>query len=506
MSRLARSALLVAFFYGLEKSLGFLRQILIARQFGLSAELDAFNAANNLPDLLFALFSGGALAMPLIPVLSEYLEHKGRPQAWDLFSQIANLVFLVTATFSIVIALLAGKIVGWQLGIAPGFSEAQQSLVIELMRLNLVATLLFSTGGILIAGLHANQHFLLPALAPSLYDLGSFFGILVLAPTQPYHVGFISIPAFGMGVYGLVYGVILGAFLFFIVQIPGLIRFGFRWKPHINLHHSGMRQVLSLMAPRVLTVFFIHLVFLTQDNIASRLVTGSVTALAYGWLFMQVPESLIGTTMGTVLLPTLSGQNARLDKDAFQTTFLNAMKVLLSLTIPITVLLFLTIKPVITILGFDSASTELVTWTVRGFLVGLAGHSLLEVAVRGFYARQDAKTPLLAAGLAALFFILLGSLFGHWWGAPGIGVANSVVYTCEALFLWWLLNRQVAEIFKLKNTLMRVVVASIVGGLTVYGFMQLPIPSLPLAIGAACLGGLLVIPFIWPEMKLLIKL
>ena len=112
---------MLAFFYGTEKVLGFVRQILIAQQFSLSFELDAFNAANNLPDLVFALISAGALGMAFIPVLTEALETDGRQELWRLFSQVANWIFPLTAVLSLVIALFASQIVRSQIGIAPGF-------------------------------------------------------------------------------------------------------------------------------------------------------------------------------------------------------------------------------------------------------------------------------------------------------------------------------------------------------------------------------------------------
>src|SRR4030066_2215538 len=110
MSRFAKSTLIVAVFFGLEKGLGFVRQVLIARQFGLSAELDAFNAANNLPDLLFALISGGALAIAFIPVLTETIQKQDHQAAWDLFSRIANLVFLVTAGVAFLFSIFSGPL------------------------------------------------------------------------------------------------------------------------------------------------------------------------------------------------------------------------------------------------------------------------------------------------------------------------------------------------------------------------------------------------------------
>jgi len=438
MSQIARSSLIVALFFGLEKLLGFLRQVMIARQFGLSPELDAFNAANNIPDLLFALIAGGALAVALIPVLSEYLDRSGRNAMWGLFSRIANLVFLFTAGLSFYVALFADLLVRWRLGIAPGFTPAQQALVADLMRLNLISTLLFSLGGLSIAGLQSNKHFFLPALAPSMYDIGTLFGVVILAPQVGYQIGPLTLPAFGLGIHGLVYGTILGAALFLLIQVPGLLHYQFRWTARIGMEvfvvlfaivfplllvislavgwlvagrekirglmleivgEPGVLQVLSLMGPRVLTMFCIQLIFLAQDNIASRLAVGAVTSLVYGWLFMQVPETIIGTAIGTVLLPTLSEQISRGELEAYRQTMNRTIRVILALTIPSAVLLSLVIRPAVGILGFDEAGTGLVTWVARLFLIGLVGHSLMEVAGRSFYARQDALTPLKTAAL-----------------------------------------------------------------------------------------------------------
>ena len=515
MSRLARSTLIVAVFFGLEKVLGFARQALIARMFGLSPELDAFNAANNLPDLIFALISGGALAVAFIPVLSEYLEQHGRPAAWDLFSRVANLVFLVTAGLSILVALFADQLVRWRLGIAPGFTLEQQELVASLMRLNLLATLLFSLGGLVIAGLQANQHFLLPAIAPSMYDIGMLFGVLILAPEQGYHLGPITLPSFGLGVYGLVYGVILGAALFVLVQIPGLFRYQFRWSPHIDLRHPGVQQVLALLGPRVVTVLFIQLTFIAQDNIASRLLTGSVSALVYGWLFMQVPETIIGTALGTVLLPTLSEQIVRGEVEAFRLSLNRVLRVILALTIPIAVLIAIGITPVVRILGFDATGTAMVVWTARAYLLGLMGHSLLEVSARAFYAQQNARTPLIAAALTTAAFIILAIVLGSRLGAPGIGLSNALAFTGEAILLWVLLNRRYSGILQIGSTLTRALLAGACGGMVVFLVMRLSTEylassGLVLQVGGALiamgLGALAALPFVWREVRVLVRL
>ena len=201
MSRLTRNVLLLAVLLAADKGLAIVRQVIIARQFSFSKDLDAFNVANNLPDLLFALISGGALALAFIPILTELFTKEGRPAAWDLFSRIANLAFIGTAVLALVVAVLAEPLVRSEIGVAPGFSMVQQDVVITLMRLNLIATLIFSISGLVMGGLQANQHFLLPALAPMLFNLGQIFGALILSPEKPYVLAGITLPAFGLGVY-----------------------------------------------------------------------------------------------------------------------------------------------------------------------------------------------------------------------------------------------------------------------------------------------------------------
>lgn len=506
MSRFAKSTLIVAFFFGLEKILGLAHHLLVARQFGLSPAMDAFNAANNVPDLLFALISGGALGIALIPVMTETLQKEDRKAAWDLFSRIANLVFLVTAGIAVAVALFATPLV--QQLITPHFSPEQQRLVTNIMRLDLLATILFSLSGLVIAGLQANQYFLLPALAPSMYDLGMLFGVIILAPETGYHIGPLTLPAFGMGVYGVVYGTIIGAVLFLVIQLPGLVKYKFHWTPSINMHHPAVRKVLVLMGPRVLTVLFIQLVFVARDNIASGLVVGSVTALSYGWLFMQVPETLIGTAIGTVLLPTISEQVAREQVDAFRQSLNHSARVILALTIPSAALIAVGIRPVVSILGFDAAGTEVVVWVTRGFLVGLMGQSLVEVAVRAFYAQQNAMIPLYAALGTTMIFVILAVVLSYFFDAAGIALANGLAYTAEALFLWYLLNRRYSGVAEVRSTLVRVIPVAISCGLLVYGLMQLPveISGLILWVAALGVGGLLALPFILPELKLLVKM
>ncbi len=501
---------MLAFFLLADKGLAILRQLIIARQFTFSRALDTFNVANNIPDLLFALISGGALAMAFIPVLSEVLTKKGRSDAWELFSRIGNLAFLVTGAAAVVVAILADPLVKSQFGVAPGFDASQQDVVVSLMRLNLIATLIFSISGLVMAGLQANQHFFLPALAPILYNVGQIFGALVLAPTEGYVILGIHLPAFGLGVYGLVYGVIAGAVLHLAIQVPALLRFQFHWTPKIGLGTPLVRQVLKVMGPRLGTMFFIQLTFIVRDNLASHLAPGSVSALTYGWMIMQVPETVIGTAIGIAILPTLSELVAKTEWDEFKATIERAVRVLVALTIPVAVILILGLRPLLALaFGLDTASTDLLLWTSRAFLVGLTGQCLVEIAVRAFYSRQNAIPPLVTAGINLLVYILLGNLFYRSLGAPGIGLADALAFTSQALLLFVLLNRRLVSKVSSGGSLGRALAAGALAGLAAWLVMLITgsvLAELIAALAGMAVGLVVAVPIVWRELRVLVRL
>jgi putative peptidoglycan lipid II flippase len=509
LSRLTRVSILLAVFFAIDKGLAILRQLIIARQFGPTHALDSFNIANNIPDMLYAVISGGALAIAIIPVLATTITKDGRPAAWDLFSKIANLAFIVTGTLSLLVAVLAEPLVRGSIGVAPGFDYNQQTQVITLMRFDLVATMIFSISGLIMAGLQANQHFLLPAMAPLLYNLGQIFGATVLAPEKGYHILGVTLPALGMGVMGLVYGVIIGAILHLLIQVPGLIKYQFHWKPLLDLKSPEVVNVLKLLGPRVLTMAFLQLTFIIRDNLASRLAEGAVSTLTYGYMIQQVPETLIGTAIGTAILPTLAEQLARGENEAFRQTLERAIKVLIALTIPIAVVMSLGLKPLIGLaFKFDDQFTDLMMWVTRGFLLGLVGHCIKEVALRSFYARQKPIIPLITSALDVALYIGLGSLLFRQFNAPGISLTDSIVFTSEAVVLFFILNRQIKSPVKLGSTWWRTLLAATVGGGVTYLIMMvgLPLPAAVVSVLALVVGVAASLPLIWPEMRILLRL
>lgn len=494
MSSLFKASIIIGAFFGLNKILALLRQYLIVNEFGFSSEIDAFNVANNMPDLIFSLFSGGALAMAFIPVFAEYLDTKGIEISWKLFSKVSTLLFLVTAAASLIVAVLAPVLVSSQIGIAPGFSSSQQALVVELLRINLIATLIFSISGLVTASLQAHKHFLLPAAAPLFYNLGIIIGAVILSPI--------------LGIYGLTYGVVLGSLLHLLIQLPALIKYKFRFSFSIDFKDLGVRKVFALMGPRILTVLLIQITFLLRDNFASRLETGSVTALTYGYFIMQVPETLIGSSIAIALLPTLSSHMSRQKQEEFARVLTSSIRVLIAASIIPTVLVFIALGPILKLIfNFPISQQELLVWTTNAFMTGLLGQILMEVFVRAFYARQEATIPLLATLLRTVIFVVLGVIFYKSTGAPGIAAIDSFSVTIEAVVLFIVLLPFIRQ----KLILARTFGKSILGGLgalssgwLVMSYLQVPV-LIQLSIAILAATGVYLL-FIFKEAKLLIKL
>ncbi|MBE3067803.1 MAG: hypothetical protein IMZ73_10340 [Chloroflexi bacterium] len=505
LSPLTRTSFLLAFFFTFDKALAFIKSMLFNKVVGLEG-MGIFGASNNIPDYLSALLSGGALGMAFIPVLREYLDREGRSAAWDLFARVINLAFLLTAAVSVVIIALAEPLVRYI--IVPHFSPEKQVLTTSLMRLDLLAILLFSISGLVMSGLQANKHFLLPALAPIFYNLGQIFGVTILTPNQGLHLGPVALPAFGLGLYGMVYGVILGAALHLLIQVPGLIHYGFRWRPVIGLKTPGVQRVLILLWPRVLTMASIQAYFVARDSLASRFGEAGIGALNLGWTIQQVPETVIGTAIAIALLPTLAEFINGGQPDAFRETVNRALRVMLALSLPAAALLAVGIRPLVAgFFGFETSQLDLVTWCTWAFLFGLLGDAWLETAVRSFYANQNTRTPLVAAFVQAVLFILLAWLFSSWIGLPGIPLAAAVTFTTQAIVLLSLQNRKFPGLLNMEGTLVRAVLAAIAGGLVAYAGMRfLPLSALLAALVALAAGTAAALPFIWKEVRLLLHL
>ncbi|MEZ4623034.1 MAG: lipid II flippase MurJ [Caldilineaceae bacterium] len=250
-----------------------------------------------------------------------------------------------------------------------------------------------------------------------------------------------------MGIDGLVIGVITGALLHFLIQLPGLWRVGARYRPALSVLDAGVYEVMRLMGPRVLGLFFVQMHFLVNTILASGLSAGSLSALNYAWLLMLLPQGIFAQSIATAIFPTFAAQVAAGELAAMQRSFGQIMRMIFFLTIPAAVGLYILRTPLITVLlqrrEFTAESTALVAFALQFYAIGLVAHAIVEIVVRAFYALHDTWTPVLI-GIGAM---VLNILFSLWWVHSlqhgGLALANSVATTLEMVLLLWLLRSRI---------------------------------------------------------------
>ncbi len=464
--------------------LGLVREMVIGAQFGASAELDAYLAAFRLPDLLFTVVAGGALASAFIPTFSERLVHGHLDAAWELASRVANLLLVILAGLAILIVILAPVLVDRL--IAPGFTPEQKALTVLLMRWMLLSTVIFGLSGLFMGILNAFHHFFLPALAPVVYNLAIILAALFLAPT--------------MGVQALVVGVVAGAAAHLLIQVPGLVRYGARWSPGLSLRDPGVREVIRLMGPRVLGLAVVQINFMVNVFLASHLLPGSISALNYAWLIMLLPQGIFAIAIATAAFPTFAQQAARGERQAMRETLGGIFALLLFLTVPAAVLLLLLRVPLVTLLlqrgAFDAADTALTSYVLAFFALGLVGHAVVEIAARGFYALKDTMTPVLV-GLAAMTAnIALSVILVRPLAVGGLALANSIATLTEMALLMWLLRRRLGgwEERRVFRSLASTLVATLIMIAVVVGLLSFG-QTWPLRFQAVIVGGVAVVVY-----------
>ncbi len=443
-NQIARAALVVVLGFLASGVLGLVRTATLAATFGTSDALDAFLAAQRLPEILFVLVAGGALGSAFIPVFSRYLtgEQANPERAW----QLASATMTLSAGAAFLLGLMLWALSPWLVPavLVPGKPPEVQLLTTRLTQVMLVTPVIFSLSGLLMGILNAHQLFTLPAIAISMNNVGIIVGALVFArfgPNPP-------------NVYGVAVGAVLGAGLHLAVQLPGLRRLSpvlrLRWRA------EGLREVLTLMGPRVLGLAVVQINFVVNAAFSSGMVEGSFSALQIAWTLMFFALGVIAQGVGTALFPTLAALAAENDIDGFRARLSGAMRGVLFLALPASVVMILLGEPLIALVAqygeWTAESTAATAWALSFFALGVAGHALLELLSRAFYALADTWTPVIVGVGAILANIALSLLFIQFMGEPGnltrgpfagLALANSVTTLVESGVLWWLMRRRI---------------------------------------------------------------
>ncbi len=480
--RLVRAATIIMLAFVVSRVLGLVREAVIGAQFGATDAYGAYIAAFRLPDLLFNLIAGGALASAFLPTFAEFLTKEDVAGGWKLASAIANWLILILGTVAIVAAIFAPWLVDHL--IAPGFAPELVTLTATLMRIMLVSTVIFSLSGLMMSVLNAFEHFVMPAIAPVLYNFGILFGALVLAPR--------------MGIYGLAVGVVMGAAGHALVQLPMLRRYGVSYRLSLGLDDEAIRrsvgQVGRLMAPRVLGAAVVQLMFIANTIIASFYDASVLAALNYAWIVMLLPHGVFASSIATAIFPTFSKMAAGGDREGMRTSFGQALRAVLFVTLPAVVGLFVLRVPILQLLfergAFSHETTLAVAWALLFYAPGLLAHSLVEIINRAYFALKDTLTPVMIGavamgsniGLSLLLIPLVSDPNTLTRGPQGaLALANSLAASAEMVILLWLLHRKIGGIGgkRLLSSLLRTLVASLAMGALLWFLLHwAPVASL----------------------------
>jgi putative peptidoglycan lipid II flippase len=505
--QIARATGIVMLAFIVSNLVGLVRQILVSNAFGTDSSLDAFYAAATLPDLLFNLLAGGALASAFIPTFTGFLSKENREGAWKLASSVMNLSGLALAFFSGLAALFAPQLVDHVLFILkPGLDPALQILTTNLLRIILIAPVIFGISGLCMAILNTHQKFLMPALAPVFNWIGWILGIVFLVPF--------------MGIYGLAWGYVLGALMHLGIQIPGLLKLpGRRYFPSLGVRDPALREVARLMGPRLVGVMAVQVNFVINAVIAAGLGEGSLSAINVSRMVMTMPLFVIAQSIATAALPTFAMQVSRGELGEMRSSLAATLRGIFLLSIPSTLGLILLRQPLVAALfqhgAFDARSTEMVAWALMWYTAGLVGHSVVEILSRAFYALHDTKTPVIvgtiAMGLNALFSFAFAKLFemAGWMPHGGLALANSFATALEAVVLFVLMRKRLVgmEGAQILRGIIPSLIAALAMSLAIQGWLSLGrnFNVWILSIVGVAAGGAVYFIVLWvwgiPELK-----
>lgn len=434
-----RNSLIVMGGFVLSRATGVLRDIIVSYYFGTSPEAAAYRGALLIVDLLYLVIIGGALGSTFIPIFIEVWERDGQPRAWRLASAVVTWALLLLAAASAALYVVAPPLVRALYG-GRGFDEPTLALTTELARLFLLSPLLLGLGGLAMAALNARDRFTLPALAPSVYNLGIIGGALLE-------------PRFG--IWGMAWGVVVGALCYLLVQIPGLLGIGMRLRLELGRGMAELGRVARQMSPRVIGQAAAHLSLVVTLALAARLDDGDakVAGLGYAYQLMLLPYGIFSLSLSQVAFPRLArlvadGRRAELAADVRRT-----LAVILWLTLPgaaaLLVLGFPAARALFERGEFDALSLSYTVSALGGYVLALPAFAASEILIRTFYAMQRTWTPVLVGlGQVALNLGLGFALLRAGNDVAALALSFSVANNLEALLLFGLLAAALPGIWR----------------------------------------------------------
>jgi putative peptidoglycan lipid II flippase len=495
--RVARRAGVVGAATMLSRVLGLVREQVMAALFGAGFATDAFNVAFRIPNLLRDLFAEGAMSSAFVPTFTEYHEKRGEAEAWALGRQLMVTLLAVLVGLCVIGYLVTP----WLVRIfAPGFASipGKLDLTILLTRVMLPFLPAVALAAAAMGMLNARGSFAVPALAPTMLNLGMVvFGVALIPVVE--RCGQPAILAMALGV-------VIGGLGQFACQLPALHDKGFRLRLEMPHGHPGVRRVALLMAPAAIGLAATQLNLFVSTLIASLLEQGSVSWLTYAFRIMQLPIGVFGVALATVSMPALSRAAVNQDLASLKSTLSATLRLVFLLTAPAALWLGVMAVPVIALLyqhgRFGPLDTTRTAGALVMYCVGLPAFAAVGVLTRTFYALGDTRTPVRASFVSVALNLVLNLLFIGplrflGLGVMGLALATSVTAIANLLQLAWYLRRRVGPLEgrRMLNTLWRVSAAAAFASFLCAAALRLVGPHVPagwLGDAMEVAGGLLL--------------
>ena len=387
--RTGSAAVILAVSYLISRVLGVARDWLLAKNFGAGQELDIYFAAFKIPDLVYNIFILGGVVAAFLPLFSEYYS-KEKEKTWDFVSNFLNVFLFFLVCFSLIIFVFAPVLTKL---ILPGFNPEQLSKTVFLTRLMLLSPIFFGISSIFSGILQYFNRFLIYSFAPIIYNLSIIFGILFFSKS--------------FGILGVAVGVVLGALMHFLIQIPAAINSGFQYRPIFNLKDKKIKKTFLLMGPRIFGVSSLQINAIIINAIASTLAIGSISVFNFANNIRLFPIAIIGISLATAVFPKLSKSWTSNDKRVFIDNFSSAFRQIVYLIIPISILIFFLRNQIVGLIlkhgQFSDQAAKLVAASIGLFCFGTLFATLRPLFFRAFFSIKDTKTPT----ILALIFVIL---------------------------------------------------------------------------------------------------
>lgn len=456
-----RATIVVMFTLFFSRILGFVRETIVAGVFGATYQTDAFYAAFAIPDMMYDLLIAGALSAGFMPVFTGYLANEDEDGAWkaaNTFITVAILFIVVFNIFGIIFAKYLVPLVA--AGVVDDLRKYQ--LTVELTRVMLPAVTFTVIAGLLKGILNSYKRFSVSAYGPVVYNIGIILGAALLGRR--------------FGIYGMAAGVIIGAVFNALIQVPEFLKVGGKFTLKIDLKNEGYRRMLHLMGPSIIGLAFVRINLLLNQNIASLLDDGSITALRYAQRIMLLPIGIFSASISTTIFPTMSSLIARKEYDKFKDTFSLGLRTLTFITIPSSVGLIVLNVPVVRLLFKHGAFTEenlrLTAFALAFYSIGIIGQSIVPIIIRGFYSIQDTKTPVKIGFVVLVFNFILNISFVKFSNLAigGIAFSTSLTSILEMILLYNMLGRKIRGLKtrELMTSGIKCLIASVIMGASAY--------------------------------------